>query len=153
MRRKVRGLRTIEQAVLREEAKNVVSEAKDAVSCGLDPADIEQPPPRASPPLPASHGETPAAATLTEQAPTRDEEVAGAGASRAAEQVATQLSPAGQLVLDYCAAVRGILNDDQGGPLHPPGLRMANALTEVHKSLERNLEAKKGGPQRNDCSV
>jgi hypothetical protein len=25
------------------------------------------------------------------------------------------------VVLDYCAATRGILNDDQGGPLHPPG--------------------------------
>jgi hypothetical protein len=49
------------------------------------------------------------------------------------------------IVLDYCAAVRGILNDDQGGPLHPPGLRMAEALGEVHASLHRNLEAKKGG--------
>jgi len=47
--------------------------------------------------------------------------------------------------LDYCAAVRGILNDDQGGPLHPPGLRMAEALGEVHASLQRNLAAKKGG--------
>lgn len=49
------------------------------------------------------------------------------------------------VVLDYCAAVRGILNDDQGGPLHPPGLRMAEALGEVQASLQRNLEAKKGG--------
>ena len=49
------------------------------------------------------------------------------------------------VVLDYCAAVRGILNDDQGGPLHPPGLRMAEALVDVHASLQRNLEAKKGG--------
>jgi len=49
------------------------------------------------------------------------------------------------VVLDYCAAVRGILNDDQGGPLSPPGLRMAAALTEVRASLQRNLEAKKGG--------
>jgi hypothetical protein len=49
------------------------------------------------------------------------------------------------VVLDYCAAVRGILNDDQGGPLHPPGLRMAEALEDVHASLQRNLEAKKGG--------
>ena len=31
------------------------------------------------------------------------------------------------VVLDYCAAIRGILNDSQGGPLHPPGLRMAEA--------------------------
>jgi hypothetical protein len=27
----------------------------------------------------------------------------------------------GEVVLGYCAAVRGILNDSQGGPLHPPG--------------------------------
>jgi hypothetical protein len=26
-----------------------------------------------------------------------------------------------EIVLEYCAAVRGMLNDDQGGPLHPPG--------------------------------
>jgi hypothetical protein len=50
-----------------------------------------------------------------------------------------------EVVLEYCAAVRGILNDDQGGPLHPPGLRMAEALGEVRASLQRNLEAQKGG--------
>jgi hypothetical protein len=49
------------------------------------------------------------------------------------------------VVLEYCAAVRGILNDDQGGPLQPPGLRMAEALGEVRTSLQRNLEAQKGG--------
>jgi len=49
-----------------------------------------------------------------------------------------------EVVLDYCTAVRGILNDDQGGPLHPPGLRMAEALGAVRASLQRNLEAKKG---------
>ena len=49
------------------------------------------------------------------------------------------------VVLDYCAAVRGILHDDQGGPLHPPGLRMAEALEDVQGSLPRHLEAKKGG--------
>jgi len=52
------------------------------------------------------------------------------------------------VVLEYCAAVRGILNDNQGGPLQPPGERMAAALTEVRQSLQRNLEAKKGGPRR-----
>jgi hypothetical protein len=52
---------------------------------------------------------------------------------------------AGEVVLDYCSAVRGILNDEQGGPLHPPGLRMAEALSEVRQSLGRNLGAKKGG--------
>jgi hypothetical protein len=51
-----------------------------------------------------------------------------------------------QTVLDYCAAVRGILNDDQGGPVRPPGLRMAQALKEVGQSIERSLMGKKGGP-------
>jgi len=54
---------------------------------------------------------------------------------------------AGEVVLGYCAAVRGILNDDQGGPLHPPGIRMSEALQEVRASLERNLQAQKGGVQ------
>ena len=63
------------------------------------------------------------------------------------ETAAEALPAAGQggVVLDYCAAVRGILNDDQGGPLQPPGLRMAAALAEVRESLQRNLDAKKGG--------
>ena len=39
------------------------------------------------------------------------------------------------------------------GPLHPPGLRMADALTDVRESLKRNLGARKGGAQRNHCSV
>ena len=39
--------------------------------------------------------------------------------------------PAGDVILEYCTVVRGILNDDQGGPLHPPGLRMAEALGGV----------------------
>jgi hypothetical protein len=58
--------------------------------------------------------------------------------------------PAGDVVLDYCAAVRGILNDDQGGPLDPPGLRMADALDEVRRSVQRNLDVKKGGSRRSN---
>src|SRR5262252_4693059 len=59
---------------------------------------------------------------------------------------AVQAEEASQdVVRDYCAAVRGILNDDQGGPLHPPGLRMAEALADVHASLQRHVEAQKGG--------
>ena len=54
----------------------------------------------------------------------------------------------GEVVLDYCAVVRGVLNDDQGGPLHPPGLRMTEALGDVRASLDRSLAAKKGGSRR-----
>src|SRR5256885_17174261 len=51
---------------------------------------------------------------------------------------AVQANEASQdVVHDYCATVRGILNDDQGGPLHPPGLRMADALHEVRASLQK----------------
>ena len=55
------------------------------------------------------------------------------------------------VVLDYCAAVRGILNNDQGGPLHPPGLQMADALDEMRASIQRNLDAKKGGSRSRNC--
>ncbi len=72
------------------------------------------------------------------------EEAAERESALGAESTAVP-SPATQVVLDYCASVRGILNDDQGGPLHPPGLRMAAGLVEVRASLTRNLAAKKGG--------
>lgn len=52
------------------------------------------------------------------------------------------------VVLDYCAAVRGIINDSQGGPLRPPGLRMSEALGEARKSLKRNIRLKKGGARK-----
>jgi len=78
-------------------------------------------------------------------APASAAETARAPATETAEVPA-----AAAVVLDYCAAVRGILNDDQGGPLQPPGLRMAEALTEVRASLQRNLDAKKGGARRSN---
>jgi hypothetical protein len=56
-------------------------------------------------------------------------------------------TPALDVVLDYCAAVRGIINDSQGGPLRPPGLRMSEALGEVQQSLRRSVRLKKGGTQ------
>lgn len=56
------------------------------------------------------------------------------------------------VVLDYCVAVRGILNDSQGGPLRPPGLRMSEALGAVRQSLRRNVRLKKGGT-RSRCST
>ncbi len=86
---------------------------------------------------PAAAGPVPAPPEVT---PT---DTAGGGDSPPASE-----DPAGDVVLDYCAAIRGILNDDQGGPLDPPGLRMAGALDEVRQSIGRNLGAKKGGSRR-----
>jgi hypothetical protein len=106
MRRKVRGLRTIERAVLkRRNAEASTSRAGDAP------------------------------------------EATGAMHEGLANRPSPEADPAGAVVLDYCAAVRGILNDDQGGPLRPPGLRMAEALKEVGESIRRSLGAKKGGSQ------
>src|SRR5262245_43169296 len=68
----------------------------------------------------------------------------GSPSAAAEVPVAAPDDPAGDVVLEYCAVVRGILNNDQGGPLHPPGLGMSDALTEVRKSLGRNLAAEKG---------
>src|SRR5512133_2348365 len=110
MRRKVRGLRTIEQAVLARRK----AETRD----DLTPGDPE--------------------VTVT---------------ATAANLPPAVVDPAGGVVLDYCAAVRGILNDDQGGPLHPPGLRMAEALNEVRDSLRRNLDAQKGGSPRSNSAA
>jgi hypothetical protein len=76
---------------------------------------------------------------------------AEATAVAAPEQAKRPPDEAGDVVLDYCSAVRGILNDDQGGPNHPPGLRMAEALGEVNESLQRSLEAKKGGVRKSSC--
>jgi hypothetical protein len=140
MRRKVRGLRSIEQAVLRERAKTAVLEGEQRTET-----------------LPAS---PPGVAETAVAAPPAVAEVAAedqggyaAAITSTLEETAAKPSPAGQVVLDYCAAVRGILTDDQGGPLHPPGLRMADALQEVRQSLDRCIGAKKGGPQRSSCSV
>jgi hypothetical protein len=107
MRKKVRGLRKIEQAVLKSRH---TSEEEDVAANDPD-----------------------GAVTLT------------AGPANSAPP---QEDSACGVVLEYCAAVRGIVNDDQGGPLHPPGLRMANALTEVRDSIQRNLDAKKGALRR-----
>lgn len=107
MRKKVRGLRTIEQAVLQRQK----AETKEDLTPATPEATVTAPPPPAV------------------------------------------VDPAGSVVLDYCAAVRGILNDDQGGPLHPPGMRMAEALHEVQESIQRNLDAKKGGSRRSNSAA
>ena len=112
MRKKVRGLRKIEQAVLKRQAAQA---SRDAAADG-------------------------SGATMT-----------ATRARRTRPPPATD--SAGAVVLDYCAAVRGILNDDQGGPLHPPGVRMAEALGEVRASIQRNVDEQKGGSPRSNSAA
>ncbi len=52
----------------------------------------------------------------------------------------------GAVVLDYCSAVRGILNDNHGGPSNPPGIRMVDALVDVQESLARIAASGKSWP-------
>ena len=112
MRKKVRGLRKIEQAMLKQHA-----------------------------------AETPK--SVVENDPEATETVvAGPSNTRSPEA-----DSASAVVLDYSAAVRGILNDDQGGPLHPPGLRMVEALEDVRASIQRNLDEKKGGSQKSNSAA
>ncbi len=120
MRSKVRGLRAIERRVLAERRHAAAPEAP--------PAQAATPEPYASSAGGWLHTES--ALEATRVVPAEEPEIE---------------DEAGEVVLSYCAAVRGILNDSQGGPLHPPGVRMSEALQDVRDSLDRNLGAKKGG--------
>ena len=115
MRRTVRGLRTIEREVL-QQRRPIATEAP----AGEPPAVV---------PAATTPGPQPPANQLAKDIPAATASPADAGA----------------VVLDYCSAVRGILNDDQGGPFQPPGLHMAEALGDVRASLQRNLDANRGG--------
>jgi hypothetical protein len=125
MRKDVRGLRAIEREVLAARASSASPE-------------VAHVPPTANP-APAARTDGPC-----------DGEATGGCTTPTARTDPGIAMPAGadkaQVVLDYCAVVRGILVDDQGGPLHPPGVRMAEALTEVRQSLASCVDAKKGGP-------
>jgi hypothetical protein len=134
MRQKVRGLRDIERAVLRRRQSEATSSQEfrpaaaqadgGAATAGGRRPDVVRA--AAEPATPKAGPAGPPVATVTAE------------------------DPASRVVLDYCAVVRGILNDDQGGPLHPPGLRMAAALTEVRTSLGRNLGLNKPGLAHGD---
>jgi len=63
-----------------------------------------------------------------------------------AEQAVSLSGEGGAVVLDYCSVVRGILNDNRGGPYNPPGIRMVEALADVQQSLERIASSGKKGP-------
>ena len=105
MRRKVRGWRAIERRVLEERRQ-----AAAPVPTPADERPKTDEPPRASSDLGWTSTESPREATGR----------ATTGEARGADE-------GGEVVLGYCAAVRGILNESQGGPLHPPGVRMREA--------------------------
>lgn len=134
MRRKVRGLRNIERRMLAKRSEP----AAEAVGTAAALAVVSRSVPATTSALAASPSSASAPAPATAAPP------AAASASPAAPALTVAPEAVEQVVLDYCATVRGILNDDQGGPLHPPGVRMAEALAEVHDSIGR-AQGTKGG--------
>jgi hypothetical protein len=143
MRRKVRGLRAIERRVLAERRTTTAPEPT-AQPERSKTADM----PRANPPAVVA---PPMAATsepcaTSERGVLRPDGALDATGLRGAGEAEVE-DEVGEVVLGYCAAVRGILNDSQGGPLHPPGLRMREALQDVRDSLDRSLQGEKGGLQ------
>ena len=62
------------------------------------------------------------------------------------KQKSSLAGTSGNVVLDYCSAVRGILNDNHGGPARPAGLRMLEALGDVQRSLRRVTSSGKVSP-------
>jgi hypothetical protein len=135
MRRKVRGLRAIERCVLEERRQATAPEPTPPhETAKADDVPLSEQPAAAAP-APWAASDLGAVRT--------DSTYEAIGVAAAGEPVVED--EASEVVLGYCAAVRGILNDSQGGPLHPPGVRMSEALQDVRDSLDRNLQAKKGG--------
>jgi hypothetical protein len=160
MRKKVRGLRDIEKQVLAER-REAQQQAESAQDNNAAQAALRASSDSAAAVTEASGAGSQADVVVAEQAAASQAEANTPGSEPAEAVKAAQTKvaqdeavqdEAGQVVLDYCAGVRGILNDDQGGPLHPPGIRMAEALQEVRESLQRNLDAKKGGAVRSGCA-
>jgi len=147
MRSKVRGLRAIERAILQQRRPAAVAAVTEpaAVAAVTEPAAVAA---VTEPAAIAAVTEPAAVAAVAEPAAVAAAaEPAAVAANTSAGNVPAVADPAeaGRVALDYCSVVRGILNDDQGGPLQPSGLRMAEALGEVRASLQRNLDAQRGG--------
>jgi hypothetical protein len=68
-----------------------------------------------------------------------------AGVVNEAVDTSSLAGDGGAVVLDFCSAVRGILNDNHGGPRNPPGIRMVDALADVQESLARIAASGKSG--------
>jgi len=118
MRHKVRGLRAIEREIIEAQQKEISEKLQEQVH--MQSADEQE-----------EHKIEPCTETRVNN-----------------EEKEIYEEKAQDVVLQYCSAVRGVLNDSQGGPLHPPGLRMAESLTEIRQSLQRNVEVKKKGSHK-----
>ena len=51
-------------------------------------------------------------------------------------EISSLASEGGAVVLDFCSAVRGILNDNHGGPCNAPGVRMVDANADLNAGTQ-----------------
>ncbi len=140
MRSKVRGLRGIEREILQGQRSAVAATATVTATDEV----VKDAPAVAEVAVTAAGASAPAVVSIV-AAPAAAVDSTAAAMTITVTGNVDPLAERSEVVLDYCSVVRGILNDDQGGPLHPPGLRMAEALAEVRASLQRNLDADRGG--------
>lgn len=129
VRQQVRGLRAIERAARAGRQKARVQAQADKGLAAEKHGAAESATARGRKPAPARPQRQAAAAQSEESPPA----------------FGTAEDGAAPVVLDYCGGVRGILNDDQGGPLWPAGIRRAAALKEVRAALQRNRNWSKPG--------
>ena len=74
------------------------------------------------------------------------DESPAAPSSNGRDKTSILAGESGDVMLDYCSVARGILNDNHGGPYHPAGMRMLEALGDVRESLDRVASSGKAGP-------
>ena len=117
MRSKVRGLRAIERRVLEDRRHTAVPEPPPPTRDAQDRCPAACHPPEAHAPAPCASSDLGLVRTDSAREATGWAAVGDPGVA----------DEAGEVVLGSCAAVRGMLNDSRGGPLHPPGLRMSEA--------------------------
>ena len=129
MRKKVRGLRAIEQEAMATSSPVLATPSSEAAPSGGP----------TTPAVPSEGVVTP---------PATHDAIAPSSSLPVTAPVGPTVPPGVAVVLDYCTAVRGILVGDQGDPLHPTGARMASALEEVQASIDRCLAGKRGVRRR-----
>ena len=146
----VRAMDSRAQVKRRRTGRGVRAIARGVLAARRHAAAPEPPPPHAT--SQAADGPLSARPAAAAPAPWASSDV-GAGRTASAREApgwAAAGEPGGEEaagagVLAYGAAVRGRLNDRQGGPLHPPGGRMSAACQDVRDALDGNLQAHKGG--------
>ena len=118
MRKKVRGLRGIERSVLKQRRQRIKEESQALPQSSIVIEAVN-----------ADQSSIVIEAVNADNAPLAEEE------------------PAGDVILEYCTVVRGILNDDQGGPLICPVCGWRRLWVRFGARSNETWTRKKGVPR------